>query len=89
MEYFFDFRPIPFSSKSNVFFRSFRLLKHTLRAMSPTAIANAATAATDSPAIWAGVILGVAFVVTGTAAKDGDGKAVADGTEAIESTKAV
>jgi hypothetical protein len=68
--------------------RSLLLLKQTLRAMSPTAITNAATAATDSPAIWAGVILGRSSAVAGTAATEGEGVEVAEGVEEIESTMA-
>jgi 2-hydroxychromene-2-carboxylate isomerase len=41
----------PFSSESKAFLRSLFLRKQTLKAMSPTAITNAATAATESPAI--------------------------------------
>ena len=54
------------------------------------AMMNAATAATDSPAICAGVILGEAFVVLteGPGVDDADADAVADGIDEMVSAKA-
>lgn len=83
---FFDFRPRPFSSELNAFLRSFRRRKQILKAMSPTAMTKAATAATESPAIWAGVILGGCSTATGMAADVVEGVEVAEGREDIEST---
>jgi hypothetical protein len=50
-ESWFDLVLEPFSCESKAFLRSLFLRKHTLKAMRPTAMTNAATAATDSPAI--------------------------------------
>jgi len=50
-----------------------------LNAISPMAIINAATAATDSPAICAGVIFGEAFAVLTEGSDMDDAEAVADG----------
>lgn len=79
---------LPFSSVSKTTRRSFRLRKHTLSAMSPMAMTKAATAATDSPAICAGVILGgaPAATVTGTDVDVADD--VADGIDGTVSAKA-
>jgi len=67
--------------------RSFRLLRHTLKAIRPIAVMKAATAATDNPAICAGVILGGSSddFAGGTAV--GDVEPVADGRDETESTK--
>lgn len=87
MVYFFDLRLDPFSSESKAFLRSLRRRKHTLKAIRPIAITKAATAATDKPAICAGVILGASELVTGRAAvDDDDGVDVAKGREDIVST---
>lgn len=50
---------------------------------------NAATAATESPAIWAGVILGRSSFAAGATMEVGvnDGVDVADAGSEIESTK--
>lgn len=67
-----------------------RRLRNTLNAINPMAMMNAATAATESPAIWAGDIFGRSSLVAGAATavgvEDGDEVAVA-GSE-MESTKA-
>jgi len=56
--------------------------------MSPMAMMNAATAATDSPAICAGVILGEAFAVLTEGPGVDDAEAVADGMDEMVSAKA-
>ena len=76
------------SSKSIVFLCSFRLLNHTLKAISPIAKTKAATAATESPAICAGVILGLSSAVVGTGADVGVADDVGDGNDETVSTKA-
>ena len=70
-------------------FRSLRRLKNTLNAINPIAMINAATAATESPAIWAGVILGRSSFAAGATMEVGanDGVDVADAGSEIESTK--
>ena len=85
---FFDFWLRPFSSESKTFRRSLRLRKHTLRAIRPTAITKTATAATDSPAIWAGVILRGWSATTGSAVKMDEGDDVAEGMSETESAMA-
>lgn len=71
-------------------FRSLRRLKNTLNAINPIAMMNAATAATESPAICAGDILGRSSFEAGAAiAVDVDeGDDVADAGCETESTKA-
>jgi hypothetical protein len=73
----------------NLLFRSFRFRKNTLRAISPIAMMKAATAATDKPAIWAGVILGLSSSTAGSATgvEIDDAEEVADGVEDTESGK--
>lgn len=69
--------------------RSLRRLKNTLNAINPIAMIKAATAATVSPAIWAGVIFGRSSFATGAAIEVGvdDDVEVADAGSDIESTK--
>ena len=76
------------SSKSIVFRSSFRLLNHTLKAISPIAKTKAATAATESPAICAGVILGLSSVAVVTGADVAVADEVGDGSDVTVSTKA-
>jgi hypothetical protein len=72
------------------FFRSLRRLRNTLNAINPMAMMNAATAATESPAICAGDILGRSSFEAGAAIALGvdEGDDVADAGREIESTKA-
>jgi hypothetical protein len=69
--------------------RSFRLRKHTLSAIKPMAITKAATAATESPAICAGVILGGASAAVAAATGVDVVEEVAGRTEETVSAKAV
>jgi hypothetical protein len=73
----------------NLLFRSFRFRKNTLKAISPIAMMKAATAATDNPASWAGVILGLSSSTAGSATgvEVDDAEEVADGVEDTESGK--
>jgi hypothetical protein len=73
----------------NLLFRSFRFRKNTLKAISPIAMMKAATAATDKPAICAGVILGLSSSTAGSATgvEVDDAEEVADGVEDTESGK--
>lgn len=70
-------------------FRSLRRLRNTLKAISPIAIIKAATAATDSPAIWAGLILGRSSSAAGVVMEVGvvEVADVAVAGSEIESTK--
>lgn len=70
------------------YLRSLLRLRHTLKAISPMAMTKAATAATDNPAICAGVILAGASSDVAAATEVGVIEAVAAGRVATESAKA-
>lgn len=69
--------------------RSLRRLKNTLNAIRPMAMIKAATAATVSPAIWAGLILGRSSLAAGAAIRVGveDAVGVEEAGIEFESTK--
>lgn len=71
-------------------FRCLRLRRQMLTTMRPTAKLNAAAAATDSPAIWAGVMVLDGLVGAEAVLADGNEGAVArDEESVIESATSV
>lgn len=68
--------------------RSLRLRRHTLSAIRPIAMTNVATAATDRPAICAGVIFGEASAAAAAGTGVDEADAVADGSVETVSAKA-